>query len=378
MNKLDIQYQHLLDEIIYEGIEKSDRTGTGTKSRFGCQIVHDMQTGFPLLTTKKMAWRQIVTELLWFLRGNTNIKFLRDNNCYIWDDDCYKYYTRRASKVEEPDYEIHVDDPIQNCTRLMTQEEFFIKIDSDIKFARQWGDLGPIYGKQWRRWRGTRDMENSTMYHTNYNIIDQIQQAINDLKNNPDSRRILVTAWNPTELPLMALPPCHLLFQFYTRKLTWEEQVQWVLKNTDVELENLYIVEEIAKDTTPKRAIALQWYQRSVDVPLGLPFNIASYGLLLSIIGKIVNMVPERLVGSLGDTHIYKNQIDPVKTQLYRTPYPLPKLIINSEFWLTKTQECGTGDLTDNFDELIKSISVDDFIIKDYLYYPAIKIPLST
>jgi len=313
MNNLDKQYQSLLQDILDNGVKKKDRTGTGTISVFGRQIRHKMSEGFPLLTTKKMAWKTMVTELLWFLKGDTNIKYLLQNDCNIWTGDAYKRYAWKTS--------MDVDGQL-------TKEEFINKIKTDDEFAKKWGDLGPIYGKQWREWKTEvaipttlkiddgDDIEPLYVKGTQY--IDQIQNLINDLKTNPDSRRLMVNAWNPAELDQMTLPPCHYGFQMYTRELTWEEQVQWVMKNTNVEWENLYIVEEIAKPSTPTRAISLMWNQRSADTFLGLPFNIASYGLLLEIIAKEVNMVPDELIGNLGDVHLYSNHIEQAKEQIGR------------------------------------------------------------
>jgi thymidylate synthase len=310
MNKIDKQYQALLQDILDNGVEKKDRTGTGTISVFGRQIRHKMSEGFPLLTTKKMPWKSIVTELLWFLQGNTNIKWLVDNGCNIWNGDAYKNYL---------DSQPAFADGFSHRTPIVHSKESFIDaIKTDDEFANKWGELGPIYGNQWRSWRyfaKAKGGYNSRNYHGE---IDQIQNLINDLKTNPDSRRLMVNAWNVGELDQMVLPPCHYGFQVYTRELTWEEQVQWVMKNTDVEWENLYIVEEIAKDTTPKRAISLMWNQRSVDTFLGLPFNIASYGLLLEIIAKEVNMIPDELIGNLGDVHLYTNHIEQAKEQIGR------------------------------------------------------------
>ena len=292
MNKLDLDYQNLLNDVLVNGIEKETRNGK-VLSVFGRTIRHKMSDGFPLITTKKMYFKGIVTELLWFLKGDTNIRYLIDNNCHIWDGDAYKRYY----------YDKETFGPL-------TQEQFIEAIKTDVEFAKKWGNLGPIYGKQWRSW--------DDYYNGTAERIDQIANLINDLKTNPDSRRLMVNAWNVAELPHMTLPPCHYGFQCYTRELTWAEQVEWVFKNTDVEMENLYIVEEIAKPTTPKRAISLIWNQRSVDTPIGLTFNIASYGLLLEILAKIVNMVPDELIGNLGDTHIYLNQVDGVKEQIGR------------------------------------------------------------
>ena len=359
MNRLDIAYQQLLQDIIDYGVEKKDRTGTGTKSIFGYTIRHNMQDGFPLLTTKKMAWKTLVTELLWFLKGDTNIKYLLDNGCNIWNGDAYKRYTNAAK-----------GDGYYMDEGVFEMEEFIHKIKTEDEFANNWGELGPIYGKQWRNWTIKTLIDPNTF---EYPHVDQIQNLIKDLKTNPDSRRLMVSAWNVGELDQMVLPPCHYGFQVYTRELTWEEQVQWVMKNTNVEWENLYIVEEVAKPTTPKRAISLMWNQRSVDTFLGLPFNIASYGLLLEILAKEVNMVPDQLIGNLGDVHLYNNHIEQAKEQIGRQPFELPKLIIDTEFWQTESGECGVGPLNTN----LQGFEIDDFTLENYQSHPAIKAPLS-
>ena len=383
MNSLDAQYQDLLQAILDYGVEKKDRTGTGTKSIFGYTFRHNMSWGFPLLTTKKMAWKTMVTELLWFLRGDTNIKFLVDNNCHIWDGDAYKNYSNQV-KMEWNDgaiNELFADEFIVEDSndgkntnyRLLTQKEFIERIKNDNDFASKWGDLGPIYGAQWRYWQGELDQ------------WDQIKDLISELKTNPDSRRLMVNSWNVGQLHEMVLPPCHYGFQVYTRELTWEQQVEWVMKNTNVELENVYIVEEVAKQTTPKRAISLMWNQRSVDTFLGLPFNIASYGLLLEIIAKMVNMVPDELIGNLGDTHLYLNHVEQAKEQIERTSFDLlPTLNINTEFWPTESGECGVGPLDatavlNSFkdDNFCKCLLEEDLQLINYQSHPAIKAPLS-
>jgi thymidylate synthase len=369
MNSLDAQYQDLLQAILDYGVEKKDRTGTGTKSIFGYTFRHNMSWGFPLLTTKKMAWKTMVTELLWFLRGDTNIKFLVDNNCHIWDGDCYKAYIKRYNKGEYVGKTKLLENSKKNrtLTEPFTQEEFINKIKTDDEFAKKWGDLGPIYGAQWRYWQGELDQ------------WDQIKDLISELKTNPDSRRLMVNSWNVGQLHEMVLPPCHYGFQVYTRELTWEQQVEWVMKNTNVELENVYIVEEVAKETTPKRAISLMWNQRSVDTFLGLPFNIASYGLLLEIIAKMVNMVPDELIGNLGDTHLYLNHIEQAKEQIERTSFDLlPTLNINTEFWPTESGECGVGPL--DATAVLNSFKDDNFckcLLEEDQSHPAIKAPLS-
>ena len=329
MNTLDKKYQQLLSDIIEFGVEKKDRTGTGTISEFGHQIRHKMSEGFPLLTTKKMAWNVMVAELLWFLRGSTNIKFLLDYDCHIWDGDVYKNYASKTS----------LDSGYQ-----FTKEEFIKQIKTDEEFAKKWGDLGPIYGKQWRSWE-TNDT-NAPKYEHYTKDIDQITNLINELKTNPDSRRLMVSAWNVGELDQMVLPPCHYGFQVYTR----EENGQ--------------------------RYISLMWNQRSVDTFLGLPFNIASYGLLLEIIAKEVNMIPDELIGNLGDVHLYKNHIEQAKEQISRTPYDLPKVQITERNWyqhqLVKEH---LGPKT--FSEKIMSYRPDCFELVGYQSHDKIKAPLS-
>jgi len=300
VNQLDEDYKGLLGSCLYNSIEKTDRTGTGTLSVFGRQIKHRMKDGFPLLTTKKMAIKTMMTELKWFLKGDTNIKYLVDNGCHIWDGDAYKNYCKIAGSVKEPDYDIHIDDPNQNCTRLMTQEEFINKIKTNDEFANEWGDLGPIYGTQWREW--------------NYTDIDQIANLINELKTNPDSRRLMVSAWNVGELNQMVLPPCHYGFQVYTRDLGLDERIE--LYNSDKLPMNQsldYLHEQLDSMGVPRKGISLMWNQRSVDTFLGLPFNIADY-----------------VIGSLGDVHLYKNHIEQARELITRTPYKLPKLEITN------------------------------------------------
>ena len=345
MNNLDRQYKELLEHIIRFGVEKKDRTGTGTKSIFGWQIRHNMKEGFPLLTTKKMAWKTMLTELIWFLRGDTNIKFLVKNGCHIWDGDAYKNYLNQNMFEHTKTL----------GARPYTKEEFIDKIKTDDEFAKMWGELGPIYGKQWRNW--------SPNYGHKWG--DQIFTLISELKTNPDSRRLMVSAWNVGELDQMVLPPCHYGFQVWTRELTFRERYDlWFNMNYETGMERNYdIVPDFDNEyyiPTPTRAISLMWNQRSVDTFLGLPFNIASYGLLLSIIAKEVNMVPEELIGNLGDTHLYLNHIDQAWEQISRTPYELPKLrILDAQV------------------EDIAHYEIDDFEIHNYQYHPAIKAPLS-
>jgi len=321
MNSIEHDYLKLLHDILTNGVKKQDRTGTGTISVFGRQIRHDMRSGFPLLTTKKMPFKTIVTELLWFLRGDTNIKFLVDNGCNIWNGDAYKNYLNE-----------HLPE-----LGTLTMDEFIALIKQNEKPAfHELGELGPIYGKQWRSWEG---LNSNT---------DQIKNLINDLKNNPDSRRLMVNAWNVGELRNMVLPPCHYGFQVYTRPTTREEKI-----------------------TNPGkyRAISLMWNQRSVDTFLGLPFNIASYGLLLEIIAREVNMMPDQLIGNLGDVHLYNNHIEQAKEQISREPMPLTTVkhmdhLHKFESWL----------FDPNYGMVLRP---KDFILDNYQSHPSIKAPLS-
>jgi thymidylate synthase len=367
---IEHDYLRLLKDILSNGVAKDDRTGTGTLSVFGRQIRHSMSEGFPLLTTKKLPFKTIVTELLWFLQGRTDLRYLLENGCNIWNGDAYK------------NYKLKHNFQINQGIEILSQEEFIEKIKTDDEFNKWYGDLGPIYGKQWRSCKKYKWDEIDFEFRIEY--VDQIENLINDIKADPDSRRLMVSAWNVAEIDHMTLPPCHYGFQVYTRELTWEEQVQWVMKNTDVEWENLYIVEEISKDTTPKRTISLMWNQRSVDTFLGLPFNIASYGLLLEIIAKATNMIPDELIGNLGDTHLYLNHIEQAKEQLTREPMPLSKLNINTEFWPSEGGECGEGLLDAvavfkgfNDDNFCKCLLESDIQLGDYQSHPAIKAPLS-
>ena len=376
MNKLDKDYSDLLQDILDNGYQKGDRTGTGTISVFGRQIRHKMSDGFPLLTTKKMYMKGIVTELLWFLRGDTNIKYLLENNCHIWDGDSYKNYLKGGDIKWLKSFGIPY-----------SQEEFINKIKTDDEFCKKWGDLGPVYGKQWRSWETigfdiqnmSEDRKHWSGECWNTEPIDQITNLINDIKTNPDSRRLMVNAWSVADLDQMTLPPCHYGFQVYTRELSLDERYMLVRKNYlcpkwDFILDENGnpipnpITQDIWYDNynVPSRAISLMWNQRSVDTFLGLPFNIASYGLLLEILAKETNMVPDELIGNLGDTHLYSNHIEQAKEQISRDPYPLPKLSISNKVLFG-----------DGIDEFLNSCSITDFIIEDYQSHPTIKAPLS-
>jgi thymidylate synthase len=360
MIKLEEQYQNLLKDILNNGLTKKDRTGTGTLSVFCRQIRHNMKDGFPLLTTKKMPFKTITTELLWFLRGDTNIKYLVNNKCNIWNGDAYKNY-QLLMIGNEPE-------------KTLPMADFIDKIKTDDKFAKKWGELGPIYGKQWRSWKGDTWIEGNTDgtdgFYLQSENIDQIANLIFQLKSNPDSRRLMVTAWNPAELDQTILPPCHYGFQVYTRELSEKERMK-LAGYEDVDGIGQNIIRETVDmdDTIPRRAISLMWNQRSCDTFLGLPFDIASYGLLLEIIAKTVNMIPDELIGNLGDVHLYSNHLEQAAEQMNREPYALPTLKINSgnENWHLL-----------NINEVIGSLDIDTtFKVENYESHPTIKAPLS-
>ena len=266
------QYLQLLQKIINTGVDKNDRTGTGTRSLFGYQMRFDLQNGFPLVTTKKLHLKSIIYELLWFLKGDTNVEYLQKNGVRIWDE-----------------------------------------------WADENGNLGPVYGKQWRSWDGA-----------NGKAVDQVSELIEQLKTNPDSRRLIISAWNVADLPEMKLMPCHCLFQFYT---------------------------------TPaeggKRKLSCQLYQRSADVFLGVPFNIASYALLTMMIAQVCDMEPGEFVHSFGDVHLYKNHFEQAELQISRSPFPLPQMRLNPEI------------------KNIFDFKFEDFELVNYQSHPGIKAPVA-
>ncbi|MES2891637.1 MAG: thymidylate synthase [Bacteroidota bacterium] len=266
------QYLQLVQHIIDTGVDKSDRTGTGTRSVFGYQMRFDLSQGFPLVTTKKTHLKSIIHELLWFLKGETNIAYLKENNVKIWEE-----------------------------------------------WADEHGDLGPVYGKQWRSWEGAGGVE-----------VDQVKELIHQLKNNPDSRRMIISAWNVADLPKMNLMPCHCLFQFYTVPVAGN-----------------------------RRKLCCQLYQRSADVFLGVPFNIASYALLTMMIAQVCDMEPGDFVHSFGDVHLYSNHFEQAELQLSRTPFPLPTMKINPA-------------VADIF-----NFSFEDFELVNYQAHPGIKAPVA-
>ena len=296
------QYLDLLARIKNEGVVKTDRTGTGTKSVFGHQMRFDLSQGFPLLTTKKVFLKGIIHELLWFLNGDTNIKYLVDNGVHIWDNDAYRYYNELC--VKEGVLPVSMEEFLRAA-----QEG----IDSPIK-GYKFGDLNHVYGYQWRSWP-----------RPNGETIDQIQQAVNLITKNPDSRRIIVSAWNVADVEKMALPPCHTLFQFYVAD----------------------------------RKLSCMLYQRSADTFLGVPFNIASYALLTMMMAQVCGLEAGEFVHTTGDTHLYLNHMEQVDEQLSRTPRALPKMRLNP-------------DVKSIFD-----FKYEDFTLEEYYPYPTIKAPMS-
>jgi thymidylate synthase len=332
-----------------------------------------MADGFPLLTTKKMAWKTMVTELLWFLRGDTNIKYLVDNGCHIWDGDAYKRYQTENKKLADViGHGFHGG--------RLSKEKFIERIKTDGEFAKKWGELGLIYGKQWRKWDNPIVLTDGSGEGWYGEPIDQIADAIHKLKTNPDDRGIIVSAWNVGELDQMVLRPCHNFFQFYTRELSFDERCKIQIDR----LEGMYSSEKdifikssiddvklmtMNKNNIPTRTISLMWNQRSVDTFLGLPFNIASYALLLEIIAKEVNMIPDELIGNLGDTHLYSNHIEQAKEQIGREPMELPKVVHmkTAEFHKSLSEDMS----------LISHLDPSDFKIENYQSHPSIKAPLS-
>jgi thymidylate synthase len=445
MNNLDKQYTELLQDILENGTKRQDRTGTGTISVFGRQIRHKMSEGFPLVTTKKMAFKTMVTELLWFLKGDTSIKYLLENDCNIWTGDAYKNYVTKIQSDYSTDNTKYKDGfdcnykPVTGTVledigskyslyaEPFTMDEFINKIKTDDEFAKVWGEIGPVYGAQWRSWKTevaiptTLKLDDEPLFFRGTKYIDQIANLINDLKTNPDSRRLLVSVWNPSELNQMVLPPCHYGFQVYTRELTASERITYkntkqinlldsnelydfIKNNVTMDLDN-QVHKECDESNIPTRAISLMYNVRSQDVGLGWSFNVSSYALLLIMIAKQVNMVPDELIMNMGDCHIYLNHIDGLKEQIgrdltdeeryniwfdnnyetgmerYFDPNNLPNF--DDDYYVPtpkRTREpyhLPTLKLSDRVVNDISEYTIDDIILENYKCHPAIKLPLS-
>ena len=310
-------YLDLCQYVLNHGNKRDDRTNTGTLSSFGHQIRFDLSKGFPLLTTKRVPFRLIVSELLWFIKGDTNIKYLLEHRNNIWNEWAFKKWVE-SDVYNGPDmtnFGIRSQkDPLFQQEYEKQMERFKSLILTDEQFAKKFGDLGFVYGKQWRAWKTSKN-----------NTIDQLKDVITSIKTNPNSRRHIVSAWNPEDIPHMALPPCHTLFQFYVAD----------------------------------GKLSCQLYQRSADLFLGVPFNIASYALLTHIVAHECDLEVGEFVHTFGDAHIYSNHVEQVKTQLARSPKSLPTLMINKER------------------ESIFDFEVDDFNIEGYEPHPPIKAPIA-
>ncbi|HLQ75137.1 MAG TPA: thymidylate synthase [Alloiococcus sp.] len=314
---MEQEYLSLLERIMDEGVDRDDRTGTGTRSVFGHQMRFDLSKGFPLLTTKRVSFNLIKSELLWFLKGDTNIKYLLEHNNHIWDEWAFKRYVESKDYrgPDMTDFGIRaVKDPEFNEIYQEELDRFNQRILDDDAFAEKYGTLGNVYGAQWRSWMGADGQ-----------VVDQISRVIESIKINPNSRRHIVTAWNPSEVDYMALPPCHTMFQFYVAE----------------------------------GKLSCQLYQRSADVFLGVPFNIASYSLLIHLIAQECGLEAGEFVHTLGDAHIYLNHFDQVKEQLSRDVREFPNLVIN------KTKQS------------IFDFDMDDIKVEDYHPHKRIKAPIA-
>lgn len=350
------QYLDVLQKILDEGVEKESGRANmpNTIGISNATISMDLSEGFPLLTTKKMFWKGIVHELLWFLRGDTNIKYLVDNKVNIWNGDAYRWYLKYVKTLEEPDYDYVADDPKENVTRVFTMEEFIENIKNGRIGSREeykLGDLGKVYGYQWRKRGGT---------------FDQVADVINGLKTNPYSRYHIIDGWDKESFKDAALPVCHLLYQFIVRPLNQQERVDHYFNEMEGEIfvppDEQGMVDYLDACDVPKFYLDLNMYQRSVDTPLGAPYNIASMSLLLMIFAKVNNMIPgvSNWVG--GDTHIYKNQLDGVKEQLSRKPLQLPIMKINKEL--------------NSLDDILH-LTINDFELINYKSHSKISFELS-
>lgn len=389
MNKVDTEYFRIVNDILTNGRLKKNRTGVDTIGIFGAQAKYNVDlNAFPLLTTKKVHWPAIVHELLWFISGDTNIKYLVDNNVRIWNEWAFSRYQKvkprlgglmlpdelllsnqekrvLASKLEPEDFD--VVDSIKKSIQ-EKQNKFIDRIKNDVEFAKEWGELGEgTYGGMWRAFPfytmddefvGSSTVTGQGSESWVFGQVDQLQKVIDKLKTNPDDRRMIVSSWHPYWVDHCALPPCHCLFHFHTEELTLEERVEILQKQVgpvNLPKSDVWIIQKLNEDNIPTRRLNCLLYQRSQDTALGNPFNVASYSLLTAMIAQVVNMVPGTFTHSTGDTHIYVNHIDGLKLQLTREPKKLPKVWLNPE---------------------VKSLfdfKYDDIKLLDYEFHPTIK-----
>lgn len=317
MRHADLEYLHMCQHVLDKGTKKEDRTGTGTYSIFGYQMRFDLSQGFPLLTTKRIPFRLIVSELLWFIKGDTNIRYLLQHNNNIWNEWAFKKWVE-SSEYSGPDMtNFGLRSQQDEAFRLQYEEQlelFKAKILTDDEFSQKYGHLGDVYGKQWRAWKTSTD-----------ETIDQLKDVVEMIKANPDSRRLIVSAWSPEDVPTMALPPCHTLFQFYVAD----------------------------------GKLSCQLYQRSGDIFLGIPFNIASYALLTHLVAHECKLEVGEFIHTIGDAHIYTNHLEQIQTQLEREPRDLPQLKLNSNV------------------QSVFDFDVEDIEIIGYDPHPTIKAPVA-
>ena len=371
MAQVDKIYHEILEDVLKNGTKKSDRTGTGTLSVFGRQVRFDLTNNkLPIITTKKIHTKGVIEELFWFLRGETNIKSLVDKGVNIWVGDAYKNYCKYTS-ANSSEYNEWMRDNGDDTLSMYTELQFIEKIKTDNDFANKWGELGPIYGKQWKQWQGWMEYGNEGKSGSIW--YDQIGILITQLKTNPDSRRLMVNAWNVADLDKMILPPCHYGFQCWTRELEREERINWILLNhfeggmeKGIAMNWTDEIINSPKFNCPNRALTLMWNQRSWDLALGAPYNILSYAILSHILANECNMIAEELICSVGDAHIYLNQIEPIKEQLLRdvNQYGDSLIEINKN---TTIHQYSVG----------LPMTPEDIIIKNYESYPTIKMKLS-
>lgn len=363
MNNADNEYFRLLNLVLEKGRRKKNRTGIDTLGVFGAQARFDLSEGFPLLTTKKVFWRGIVHELLWFLSGSSNIKYLVDNGVHIWDANAYDRYTKNAKGYENC-VSLNQGTSPSSDFRRMTLDEYVERIKTDKLFADKWGELGEgTYGSMWRTFPYAGDLV-AWAEHTNHHeirFVDQIRKVIDSLKNDPDSRRHIVSAWHPYWVDHCALPPCHVLIQFHTEELTENERIKlYYSKYATTYLgDGMFKPEVLDEHGVPRRRLNCMMTQRSLDLPVGGPYNLASYSLLTHMVAQCVNMLAGEFIWSIGDCHIYLDQMEGIKEQLSREPRALSKLVLNPEI------------------KNVLAFQYEDIKLEGYVPHPVIKLPMA-